>query len=163
MILAVLSLFITQLWYGVLEKIYTGMNLIDSKEYNQVHKNYNIQYSINLPIDCVVFLIVLSLMFLSPQLIYPLKEVSLSCSILMMVTLATERVIALYKPLSRFLRHLSTTDWQESWSSLGLEIEVYKTLGLVWNSKPLLVMVSIWNLSLILAWCYSLVLVLPRI
>ena len=40
-------------------------------------------------------------MFLSPQLIYPLKEVSLSCSILMMVTLAMERVIALYRPLAR--------------------------------------------------------------
>ena len=47
-------------------------------------------------------------MFLSPQLIYPLKEMSLSCSIFMMVTLATERAIAIYKPFSRSWKNLTS-------------------------------------------------------
>ena len=49
----------------------------------------------------VIIITILLFMFLSPQLIYPLKEVSLSCSILMMISLATERYIALYRPFSR--------------------------------------------------------------
>ena len=47
-------------------------------------------------------------MFLSPQLIYPLKEMSLSCSIFMMATLATERAIAIYKPFSRSWKNLTS-------------------------------------------------------
>ena len=40
-------------------------------------------------------------MYLSPQLLYPLKDVFVSCSILMMLCLAIERYIALHKPFSR--------------------------------------------------------------
>ena len=42
------------------------------------------------------------LRFLSPYLIYPLKDTFLSCSILMMVALAWERYTAIQKPLSRY-------------------------------------------------------------
>jgi len=50
---------------------------------------------------------------LTPYIIHPLKSITLSASVLMMISIATERYVAVYHPFSRLPRSVSAEDYKE--------------------------------------------------